>query len=137
MESVEFYLEKSRFLGILFIMINAGSLFALYLVEISLTYKMMIIVFVVAFFNKTWKLHVSKKSQYSIIKIWQDSKGQWGFENRKGQGYKARLLPDTFKSRFLIILRFKTASKTFNILVPSDSLRQNEYRILCRHLVFF
>lgn len=136
MENVEFYLEKSRLLGLLLISIYGGSLSVLYLIEISFIYKIILIGFVMYFLQKNWNMHVSKKNQHAIIKIWQDSKGQWGFENRRGQGYKAKLLPDTFKSRFLIILRFRTALKTYNILVLCDALRQNEYRTLCRHLMF-
>lgn len=136
MENVEFYLEKSRLLGLLLISIYGGSLSVLYLIEISFIYKIILIGFVMYFLQKNWNMHVSKKNQHAIIKIWQDSKGQWGFENRRGQGYKAKMLPDTFKSRFLIILRFRTALKTYNILVLCDALRQNEYRTLCRHLMF-
>lgn len=137
MEAVEFYLEESPFLGFIFIFLYIFPLCALFLVTIPIIVKILLIMVVLYFFQKNWKLHVSRKRAHSIIKVWQDSHGCFGFETRKGLGSKARLLSDTYISRFIIILRFRTKLKTYNILIPFDCLSRNEYRILSCRLLFF
>jgi hypothetical protein len=134
MEAVEFYLEKSYFLGVLFIIIYLGSLLSLFCCEFNFFYKMIIVGFSLFFLQKNWKLHVNRKKRKAIVRVWQDSRGAWGFATRDGSGFKAILLPDTYRCRFLTILRFKTISGIVNIVIPYDALKPEEYCTLSRRL---
>ncbi len=137
MEAIEFHFEESRFLALLLIFIYMAPLSSLFLLKVHIGYKILMIGFVHYFLVKNWKIHINRKSRQAIVRVWQDTKGNWGLQTRQGKGYRATLLPETFKSHFLIVLRLKTKLKIYNVLIPYDSLSQNEYRILCRHLVFF
>jgi hypothetical protein len=137
METVEFYLEKSLRLMVILIAIYLTALVSVSIVSLPIIIKIILIAFLLLSLQKNWKLHASKTSPESIVRVWQDSKGSWGFETQKGQRGKAVLLSDSFKSRLIIILRFRTYNKICNVLISRDSLCENEYKTLSRHLVFF
>lgn len=138
MEAVEFHLEKaSRLLAFLFILIYLGSLSSLFLLSIHFVFKLGIFMVGIYFLHKNWKLHVSRKSMQAVVRVWQDSRGAWGFETRKGSLYKAILLPDSYRCSFISILRFKTLTKIHNVIIPYDSLKKTKYGLLTTHLLFF
>lgn len=135
MEAIEFYLGSSRFLTLLFILIYWLPLASLLWVDIFSIFKIIIIGIALYFFKKNYTLHISRKNQNAVIKVWQDTKGNWGFQTRKGRGHKAILLLDSYQSSYLILLRFKTLSKISNVLIPYDCLNQKEYKVLIRSLM--
>lgn len=138
METVEFHLEKfSRLLAFLLIILYLGSLSTLFLLPIHFVFKMGIFTIGIYFLQKNWKLHVSRKTMQAVVRVWQDSRGRWGFETRQGRTYKAILLPDSYRTGFISILRFRTLTKVYNVIVPYDSLKETEYCLLTTHLLFF
>lgn len=135
METLEFYLGSSRFLTLLFILIYWVPLTSLLWLDIFLIFKILILGIVLYFFKKNYTLHINRNNQNAVIKVWQDSKGNWGFQTKKGRGHKAILLLDSYQSSYLILLRLKTLNKIVHILIPYDCLKQTEYKLLIRCLM--
>lgn len=81
--------------------------------------------------------YVLYRSDSSVIKLWQTSRGQWGFEQRNGYCAVGQLRNTTYCSPWFSVVQVQTLSRTIGILIPADALTLREYRLLSTRIRFF
>jgi len=136
-ERIEFSLGTSRFLGIFLGFLYISTLLVFFTLPIAYFLKILGSVFLGWRFSRIWALHVKRTAKNSVIAIWQDSQGRWGYKTRYGHCVKGRLKGDSFKCHWIIVLRLRLKTRTQNIIIPADALTTFQYRILCTRLNFF
>ena len=137
MEICEFSLGPSRFLKGLLLVIYGGSGILLCLTGIPLFLKLGGLALIFYGLIQKLSLHAKRSSPTAVLTLWQDAKGRWGCQARAGQCFRGVVLPDSFRSSFLVVLRLLTLNRVVTLLIPFDALPSNEYRILCTRLLFF
>jgi hypothetical protein len=133
-ERVEFVLGRSRSLELFFMIVHLGAGIVLVYVPIPIIVKILGLTLISISYRQILNLHLRRFTKQAIIRIWQDPKGRWGCQSRAGHLAIGELKNDTYKSRWLIILRLRFRTRSQNILIPKDALNSSEYRVLCARL---
>jgi hypothetical protein len=136
MRNPEFILKPSKVLKYFIISFHFFSLLIILSLSLSIFWKIVFGVLLLIYGQQNYKRYLQPNNPYRILRIWQDSKGLWGYENANGSAAKGRLLGDSYKCRWFIILRIKTRTKSSSIFIPKDSISDIEYRILSNRLLF-
>jgi hypothetical protein len=144
MEPIEFVLDRSPLLTVLLILFYTGTL-AVWLFIDLFPYAPLILVIILkiagslALFPafKMVKIQARKSDPESVILLWHDSKGRWGCKTKRGHLYSVSLLKSSYIGSYFLILRFKSVTKTFNLLICRDMLTPSAYRLLGNRLTFY
>lgn len=134
MDAIEFILEPSSSLVIALVAGHAAALGVIFTLPLSLFLQLTLSWLLIFFYFKIVSLHAKKTAAESIIKIWQTTEGSFGCETTQGKKYKVAILRDSYVSALCIVLRLQRKNAICTLVVPFDSLSQEEYRILCTRL---
>lgn len=141
MDSIEFNLNPSKFLTLLLIIIYLGAGAALCLVNTIPIVKILLLLIglpILAYLgSRDLKKHIWQKDLNSIVRLWQNCEGKWGCETGKGRLMFTDILGDSFISSFLIVLRLKTKTRIMKVIIARDSLKDEEFRMLLKRILFF
>jgi hypothetical protein len=86
---------------------------------------------------QSWQRHISRLHPRSVVSVWQDSQGRWGFTLHNGCTVGGPLSPDLFKHPYLLIVALKTATGTRYVAIPRDALDNFGFRTLSTRLGFY
>ncbi len=134
MERVDFSLGFSKFYAVLFVVLYLGTVAILIWLPMMFLLKILSISIFIYDFQRMWTLHVKRNAKDSIVRLWQDSKGYWGFQTHSGQRAIGRLKGDSYKSRWLLVLRVRLSRRSFSVMIPRDAMNTFQYRTLCARL---
>jgi len=134
MGAVEFVLGPSRFFIGGLLLMTLGSACLLFWMPIPFFFKIVGLTLLILYSRLIWNLHARRIDKASVIRIWQDSKGHWGYQTREGRVALGELKGDSFKNPWFIILRFRFKTHHRSVFVPRDAFSSEEYRVLCMRL---
>lgn len=130
MQSIEFFLGPSRVLAIFLHIIYLGSMAIIMALKIFIIVKIIILFFLVWDYIQKLRLYAFRNSKQSIIKIWQNTEGNWGLMDKNDHSAIGILKGDTYISFFILILRVQLKTRVQSIIIPRDILTHREYRML-------
>jgi hypothetical protein len=131
MENFELVLGKSKFLFIFFLIIYSMAIAILLCIPIFFWIKIMIIPLLCFQGWVTISRHAKRTGNNAIVRIWQNSKGEWGCQTRKGHFSKGKLKGMSYKNPWLFILCLQLRLRSINVIIPFDAVNATEYRSLC------
>ncbi len=134
MERVEFSLGTSKIFAIFVGVVYLSTITILLSLPISYFFKILGLMLLIWRFQQIWVLHIRRTSKNAITCIWQDPKGRWGCQTKNGRCARGWLKHDSFKSVWILVLRFDFSTRTQSIVIPADALKSFQYRILCARL---
>lgn len=122
----EFSLKRSFALFLILLVLHLGALAALFFTSINLLIK---IFFGVCIFVSFVFYH---QKQSLISKIIYRPDKPWKLITRAGQVEEGALLPDSFRTRWLVILNFKKLvnGRRMTVVILPDALSFHEFRQL-------
>lgn len=127
-----FKLRPSLHLTACLLILHIGAFFCLIFSNTTLWLK--IITAAICLYSAWYTMYKYALLSYpkTIIKCVILNDGQWQLINNKGEKYKAFLLGDSWRSRWLLILNFKLvhSKKRVSILLCNDMLEQTIMRRL-------
>ena len=137
MEKITFALSSSKLFTLLYSLMFLLTFFCCYCLDFSLwvkiTYTVLLGGYAVYLFNN----HIFRNSLNAVVFLWQDTKGQWGFETKAGAKSIGVLSGMSYVNRFFVILWIKTKFGDRCITIPRDAMRPRAYQLLCARLRFF
>lgn len=134
MERVEFSLGSSKIFAIFVGVVYLSTIAVLLSLPVFCFLKILGSIFLVWRFRQIWVLHIRRTSKNAITCIWQDPKGRWGCQTKSGRCARGRLKANSFKSMWILVLRFELSARTQSVVIPADALKPFQYRILYARL---
>lgn len=130
MQSVEFFLSPSRLL--LSFLWGLALLTASTLFFFSFPILLQLAGLCLLFYSikKIKQHHVTRTAQTAIVKIWQESNGNFCIETNAGVRAKGHLRGDSFKCPLFILCRLDLRQRIVTILIPRDALTEEAFRLL-------
>ena len=118
-------LHPSKILFVLITSLYLGACLCVLFLQFSIWLAVSIIGFLIGSYCFTLRRYVLLKSRNSIIKFWHHEQKIWYLQNRAGEIMPMRVRENSFISRYLIILNFKTP-----IVICRDAVKASKLRIL-------
>jgi hypothetical protein len=137
MGKFEIVIGKSRALTIFFLALYGGTTVIWISIPIPILLKILGVAFL---WNQGWitlRRHARRTSKNAIIRLWQDSKGQWGCQTKAGHSAKAILKTDSFKCSRFMVLRFGLKARSISVMICRDAVHSSEYRTLSNRFNMF
>ena len=130
MNRTEFSLRPSPLFFVGFSFLYVGAIVIMAVIPVSPIIKIIGIMFLLTHFRQIYGVYIKRCFKLAITRIWQDSKGNWGFETRDGRIALGKLTGQSFKSPWLIILSLRLKKRIIYIPIPKDALNYRENRVL-------
>lgn len=137
MERVDFRLAPSLILATLYSLVFLGVFLIIFFLPFPFWGQCLFICCLSIYGYSIFKAHILRSANDSVINIWQNRKGQWGFETNQGEKGIGDLAGDTYMSRLFVILRICTKFRIKSVIVPRDALTARAYQLLCTRIRFF
>jgi len=130
MEKVEFTLGFSRSFTVFLWALYLGAIAIIFWLPIPYFLKIVGPTLLFLYCRQIWNLHGRRVSKKAVVRIWQDSKGRWGYQTKNGHSAVGRLKNNSFKSIWLLLLNFHFRRRSSFVVIPRDALNSMAYRIL-------
>ena len=123
--------RPSRLLAGILSAVHLITLFVLALLPLSLWILLLLSGAIVVNLGYVFRRHVLLRGKKAVTKLICDTEGSWKVLNGKSNELLAQLHPDTFVSRWLVILNLSTNSTgNYSVVLLPDSLDQDTMRQL-------
>jgi hypothetical protein len=136
-ERVDFRLGPSLMLTILYSLVFLGVFLIIFFLPFPLWGQCLFIFCLSVYGYSIFKDHILRRAENAVINIWQNRKGQWGFETNNGDKGIGSLAGDSYMSRFFVVLRICTKYKIKSVIIPRDAVTARAYQLLCARICFF
>ena len=125
-----FALGFSRYLACYFLSALFLSLSVLYALPSLGIARYAIMIGIVLLAVRHWRLYVQRSAPQSVIAVWQNLKGDWGFSTHDGLVWLASIQGDSFVHPWCIVLHARSATRSVYVSIPRDSLEAFAFQLL-------
>ena len=137
MQAITFSLQPSKRLFGFLLLCYACACSVILTLPINYIVKALLSLVMVVDAYRVLYQYVLYRSESAVIKLWQTSRGQWGFEQRNGYRAVGQLRDSTYCSPWFSVVQVQTLSRSIGIVIPADALTLREYRLLSTRIRFF
>lgn len=131
-------LKPSYLLAIFLLFTHLGALIAL--ISLSLPWFTVLAISILAVISLIHNIrhYALRLNAKAIVKVWLKNNDEWLLQDRQGNVLTARLMQNSYRSLYLVILNFKIleSKKKISVIILPDSLTHNEFRQLRSALLF-
>ncbi len=137
MHQVVFSLGFSKSLAVFLSVIYSFAALILWVLPVAWFVQVFLCLGLLCLFIQTGQRHLSRSHKGSVVSVWQDSKGRWGYTLQDGRCLRGRLSPDTFRHPYLLVLGLKTSRGTCYVPILADTLDRFAFRTLSTRVGFY
>lgn len=127
-----FELTASRRLAGLLLLLHAGAIAIIFMLDIVWPIKLLLIILLSGYASWTVAKHALRTLPTSIIQCWLAETGDWHLQTKAGRIYSGQLQGDSLITPYLTVLNFKVVNsrKKLAITITSDAIDIQAFRRL-------
>ena len=125
-------LKPSWLWGIFLLLMHSGAMFCILFLTMPSWIKALLLLFCIISLVYWLRQQVILKNKSSIMKLWQESDGEWKLLSCAEQTLRAQLQGDSVVTRYWVLLNFNLIEKRkrISVMLCPDALSADEFRQL-------